>query len=106
MVADDLRPCVSADHEHLGALHDAGVDEDDFSCCCPAETEASVDEPLVDDQSHGFGLVRESFLKVGFMFGVVGIVLLALHPFQSSGRNLRLHFSAPFSAHQNNPPAL
>ena len=44
----------------------------------PNQTEASVDEPLIDDQSHGFGLVRENFLKVSFMFGIVDIVLFAL----------------------------
>ena len=92
-VADDLRPCDGADHEHLGALHNAGVDEDDFSCCRFAETEAFVDEPLVDDQSHDSGLVRESFLKVGFVLGIVDFILLLLHPTHSSDRHLRLHFS-------------
>ena len=42
-----------------------------FSCRCFAETEASVDEPLVDDQSHGFGLVLESFLEISFMLSII-----------------------------------
>ena len=54
MVAYDLRPRVSADREHFGALHDAGVDEDDFSRRGFAKAEAFVDEPLVDDELHDF----------------------------------------------------
>ena len=50
MVADDLRPCVSADHEHLSALHDAGVDEDDFARQGFATAEALVKQPLVNSQ--------------------------------------------------------
>ena len=45
MVASDLRPCVSADREHLSTLHDTGVDEDDFARQGFAEAEALLDEP-------------------------------------------------------------
>ena len=31
LVAHNVRPCFSADHEHLRALHGAGVDEDDLA---------------------------------------------------------------------------
>ena len=43
MVACDLRPCVSADHEYFGALRDPGVDEEDVSFCGFAETDSFVD---------------------------------------------------------------
>ena len=58
VVADELRPCVSADHEHLCTSHEAGVDEDDFSSRGFAKVEALVDNPLVDDQLHDFGHVK------------------------------------------------
>ena len=56
MVAHDLRPCVSADREHLCAVRDAGVDEDNFACLDFPRTEALVDEPLVSSQLHDFGV--------------------------------------------------
>ena len=50
MVAHDLRPCVSADHDYLCALHGTGVDDDNFTRRGFAKAEAFVDEPLVDSQ--------------------------------------------------------
>ena len=41
------------------ALHDAGVDEDDFTRQSFANADAVVNEPLVDDQVLDFGLVGE-----------------------------------------------
>ena len=58
VVANELRPSVSADHEHLCTSHEAGVDEDDFSSGGFAKVEALVDDPLVDDQLHDFGHVK------------------------------------------------
>ena len=66
MVADNLRPCVSADHEHLRALHCAGVDEDDLTRESLTKAEALVDEPFVDSQLHEFGVVSEGFFEAGF----------------------------------------
>ena len=45
MVANDLRPCVSADHEHLRALHDAGVDEHDLTGGSLVKAVSLVDKP-------------------------------------------------------------
>ena len=66
MVADDLRPCVSADHEDLGTLHSAGVDEDDLTRDSLTKAETLVDKPLVDSQLHDFGVVGEGFFEAGF----------------------------------------
>ena len=41
------------------------MDEDDFACRDFAEAEANVDEPLVDDELHDFGLVREGVQEAG-----------------------------------------
>ena len=68
-------------------MHDASMDEDSFACGDFAKAEAFVDKPLVDDKLHGFGLVTESFLQVGFTFFVVLLVLLSFQPVQFSGRN-------------------
>ena len=67
-VVHDLYPRVRADHEHFSTMHDAGMDEDSFACGDFANAEAFVDKPLVDDKLHGFGLVTESFLQVGFTY--------------------------------------
>ena len=54
VVADDLRPCVSADHEHLCTSREACVDEDDFTSRGFAKVDALVDKPSVEDQLHNF----------------------------------------------------
>ena len=55
----DLHPHVSADGENFGTTDDAGMDEDDFACGDLTKAEAFVNEPLVDDELHDFGLVYE-----------------------------------------------
>ena len=72
LVAHDLRPCFSADHEHLRALHDAGMDEHDLTSGSPAKAVSLVDEPLVDNQLHDFGAVREGFSETGLALLVFG----------------------------------
>ena len=58
-------------------------------------------EPFVDEHPRGLRLFRKRLLKIGFELGIIVFVLFSLHPVQSSGRNLRLGFGAPFSADQN-----
>ena len=64
--------------EGFGALHDAGVDEDDLAGLDFAKAEARVDKPLLDDQLHVSGLVRESFRQASFVFSILVLVLLFL----------------------------
>ena len=80
MVAHDLRPCVSADHEHLCALHDASADEDDLTRGSLTKAESLVDKPLVDGQLHDFGVV---FLEAGFVLLVLLLRTLSFQPLQT-----------------------
>ena len=85
MVADDLRPCVSADHGHLRALHGAGVDEHDLTRETLTKAETFIDKPLVDSQLHDFGVVSEGFFEAGFALLVVQLRALSFQPLQPSG---------------------
>ena len=58
-VVHDLHPRVRADHEHFSSMHHDSMDENDLACRDLVKTEALVDDPLVNDQLYGFGLISE-----------------------------------------------
>ena len=56
------------------------MDEDDFASRGFPEAIALVDEPFIDEYLRGLRLIRKGLLKIGFVLGIVGFVLLSLHP--------------------------
>ena len=99
-VVRDLPPCFSADHEHLRALYDAGVDEHDHASGSPAKAVSLVDEPLVDNQLHDFGAVREGSSEAGFALLVFELGALSFQPLQPTGCHIRLDVEFSFPVHQ------
>ena len=53
-----------------------GSDQNDFAGLDFAKAAALIDKPLVDDQLHNFGLVRESFCQAGFVLFILLFVFL------------------------------
>ena len=93
-----LHSRLSADGQDFGTSNNAGVDEDDFACQNFAKAKASVDEPLVDDELHNFGPVRESVWEAGFAFFVFQLGVFLLQPGKPPDRHIRLHVDFPFPA--------
>ena len=59
------------------------------------KAEAFVDEPLVNDELHDFGPVREGVREAGFVLFVFQLGVLLLQPLKPPDRNIRLRIELP-----------
>ena len=100
VVVHSLHPRASADREDFGTSDSVGLDEDDFACRDSAKAEASVDEPLVDDELHDFGPVRDGIREAGFVLFVFKLGVFFLQPLHPPDRHVRLHVELPFPTYQ------
>ena len=86
VVVNNLHQRVSAKREDFGSSDNAGVGEDDFACGDSSKAEAFVEEPLVDNKLHDFGLVRGGVREAGFALFVLQLgVFNSLQPLQWPG---------------------
>ena len=100
VVVDNLHPRVSAHGKDFGTSDNAGVDENDFACRDSAKAEAFVDEPLVDDEPHDLGRVREGVREAGFVRFVFQLEVFLLQSLKLPDRHIRLRVELPYPAHQ------